>query len=81
MVRVEWGKQKLKVTEEKDMSVASINVALFCANCERQIKSLDSMVSENHLQDIILLPWKVFDLGQSFRVENHRRKSGELWAK
>lgn len=55
-------------------------MVLFHANFARQMDSLDLMISENHLQDIIILPWKVFDLGQSFSAENQRRKSVGLWA-
>lgn len=57
-----------------------INMVLFHANFARQMESLDLMISENHLQDIIILPWKVFDLGQSFSAENQRRKTVGLWA-
>lgn len=74
------GSQGLKATEEKAAAKALIiNMVLFRANFAGQMESLDLMIFENHLQDIIILPWKVFDLGQSFGAEDQRRKiSGPL---
>lgn len=57
-----------------------INMVLFHANFARQTGSLDLMIFENRLQDVIILPRKVFDLGQSFSAENQKRKSAGLWA-
>lgn len=69
----------LKVTEEKEVAKALINMILFHVNFARQMESLDPMIFENCLQDLIILPWKVCELGQSFTEENQRRKiSGPL---
>lgn len=77
---VQWPSQRLKVTEEKEGVTALINMTLFHVNFARRMESLDLMIFENHLRDIIILPWKVFEWGQSFTAENPRRKSGGLWA-
>lgn len=61
-------------SEEKEVAMALINVILFHANFARQMESLDLMIFENDLQDLIILPWKVFDLGQSSTAGNQRRK-------
>ena len=77
---VQWPSQRLKVTEEKEGVTALINMTLFHVNFARRMESLDLMIFEYRLRDIIILPWKVFEWGQSFTAENPRRKSGGLWA-
>lgn len=49
--------------------MARIDMTLRHVSFARQTESLDPMISENHLRDIILLPWKVTDLDQSSTAE------------
>lgn len=49
--------------------MALINRTLFHVTFARQMESLDLMIFEDHLQDIIIPPWKVYDLGQSSTAE------------
>lgn len=72
--------QRLKVTGGKEGVMALTNMTLLHVNFARRMESLDLMIFENRLRDVIILPWKVFEWGQSFTAENPRRKSGGLWA-
>lgn len=49
--------------------MALMNMILFPGNFARQMESLDLIIFENCLQDIIIFAWKVFDLGQSSTAE------------